>query len=192
MKSPPIKDQSQDETSIKEFLYEIKVPKDRIAVVIGVKGDVKKQLQEFGACSIDIDSREGLITVKGNDSLKLFTIQNIIKAIGRGFNPEIAQLLLKQDYALEIISLNEFNPKKTHQIRLKGRIIGEKGKSRRMIEQLTGTFISVYGKTIAIIGVVDSVVTAKRAVESLLTGSKHATVYKWLEKQRRLADNVDF
>ncbi|MFH1211613.1 MAG: KH domain-containing protein [Candidatus Woesearchaeota archaeon] len=185
MKSPP-KNQENEETS-EEFLYEIKVPKDRIAVVIGSKGEIKKRFEEFVGCSINIDSQEGIVTLKGNDSLKLYCLQSIIKAIARGFNPEIAQLLLKQDYCLEVVSLNEYNAKKNHQLRLKGRVIGEKGKSRRAIEELTGSFVSVYGKTISIIGTVEEVLTAKKAIEFLLAGSRHATVYKWLEKQRRLA-----
>jgi ribosomal RNA assembly protein len=69
--------------------------------------------------------------------------------------------------------------------RLKGRVIGAKGKARKAIEELTQTNISVYGKTIAIIGEIQNVGTARRAIESLLMGSMHATVFKWLEKQRR-------
>ena len=70
-------------------------------------------------------------------------------------------------------------------IRLKGRVIGQEGKSRKIIEGLTETYISVYGKTISIIGQAENVSVARRAIESLLAGSNHATVYRWLEKKRR-------
>ena len=40
-------------------------------------------------------------------------------------------------------------------------------------------------KTIAIIGLHQSASDARQAVESLLRGSRHANVYKWLEKRRR-------
>jgi len=52
---------------------------------------------------------------------------------------------------------------------------------------MTGCFISVYGKTVAIIGLISQVSIARRAVESLLMGSMHASVYKWLEKQKRMS-----
>jgi ribosomal RNA assembly protein len=94
--------------------------------------------------------------------------------------------LLKQDYILEIISLNDYSKEKSHQLRLKGRVIGIEGKSRHTIEELTESYISVYGKTIAIIGKIELVSICKRAVQSLLAGSPHSNVYKWLERQRKL------
>jgi ribosomal RNA assembly protein len=93
-------------------------------------------------------------------------------------------LLLKQEYALELITLRDYGDDNT-MLRLKGRVIGRNGKARKNIELLTETNISVYGKTIGIIGECENAVMARRAVESLLTGSTHANVYKWLEKNRR-------
>ena len=69
--------------------------------------------------------------------------------------------------------------------RLKGRVIGEKGKSRRVIEELTGCHISVYGKTIGIIGEASDVHLAHQAVGMLLQGSMHKTVFQFLEKQKK-------
>ena len=54
-----------------------------------------------------------------------------------------------------------------------------------MIEELTETNISVYGKTVGIIAEVDSLMIARRAIEMLVEGSAHRNVYKWLEKQRK-------
>ena len=64
-------------------------------------------------------------------------------------------------------------------------MIGSEGKSRKLIEELTESYISVYGKTIAIISAPETALIAKQAIESLLRGSTHANVYKWLEKKRR-------
>jgi len=69
--------------------------------------------------------------------------------------------------------------------RLKGRVIGADGKTRRIIEDMTETYVTVYGKTIGIIGETSNVSLARRAIESLLRGSPHSSVYKWLENQRR-------
>jgi len=168
-----------------EFGYGLKIPKDRIAVLIGKKGETKRHIETITKTKISIDSKEGDVSIKGKDALGMYAAREIVRAIGRGFNPEIAQLLMKHDYSFELLDLSNFSKTKNDTKRLKGRVIGEKGKSRKTIEELTGAYISVYGKTIAILGEISAVGLARRAVESLLSGSPHANVYRWLEKQRR-------
>lgn len=169
-----------------EYSYELKVPRNRVAVIIGKEGSVKKDIEESTKTKLNIDSKEGDVFVSGEDALGLYTAREIIKAVGRGFNPDIAKLLLKADYIFEIVDLSEFAGKsKDAMLRLKGRVIGKEGKSRRLIEELTECNISVFGKTIGIIGLPEAAANARQAVESLLRGSTHANVYKWLEKRRR-------
>ena len=169
-----------------EYSYELKVPKNRVAVIIGREGSVKKEIEEATKTKLSIDSKEGDIFVSGEDALGLYTAREIIKAIGRGFNPDIARLLLKPDYIFEVVDVSEYAGKSKEAIlRLKGRVIGKEGKSRRLIEELTECSISVFGKTISIIGLPEAVASARQAVESLLRGSTHANVYKWLERRRR-------
>lgn len=169
-----------------EYSYELKVPKNRVAVIIGKEGSIKKDIEESTNTKLNIDSKEGDVFVSGEDALGLYTAREIIKAIGRGFNPEIAKLLLKTDYVLEVVDVSEYVGKsKEAMLRLKGRVIGKEGKSRRLIEELAECNISVFGKTISIIGLPESTSNARQAVESLLRGSTHANVYKWLERRRR-------
>ena len=168
-----------------EYSYDLKIPKERIAVLIGKSGEVKKALEETTNTRIDIDSHEGDVTVRGEDPLTLFSVRDIISAIARGFNPEIAQLLLKQDYMFELVELRDFVKNKNQMPRIKGRIIGKEGKARAIIEDLTDTYICVYGKTIGIIGLGEDVAMARRAIESLAAGSPHNSIYKWLEKKKR-------
>src|SRR3989344_5271290 len=169
-----------------EYSYELKVPKNRVDVIIGKEGSIKKEIEEATNTKLDIDSKEGDVSLTGEDALGLYSAREIIKAIGRGFNPELAKLLLKQDYVFEVVDVAEFvGRSKDAIIRLKGRVIGKEGKSRKLIEELTECNISVFGKTIGIIGLLESTATARQAVESLLKGSTHANVYKWLESRRR-------
>ncbi len=168
-----------------EFSYELKIPEERVAVLIGTKGETKKQIEEQAGCELDI-SKEGDVTILGDDGLKLFTAREIVKAIGRGFNPDIALLLTKPDYTLEFIELKDIAGKsKNTMLRLKGRIIGKGGKSREEIERLTNTYISVYGKTVGIIGEVAWTALARQALGMLLDGSMHRTVYRFLEKKKK-------
>ena len=169
-----------------QFSYELKIPQERVAVLIGKGGEVKKNIETDTKTEVKVDSLEGDIFIYGEDALGLYTAREVIRAIGRGFNPEIAKLLLKQDYVYESIGLNEYTGKsKNTLLRLKGRVIGKEGRSRQLIEELSESYISVYGKTVGIIGTAESASMAKRAVESLLRGSTHASVYKWLEQKRR-------
>ncbi len=175
-----------------EFSYELKVPKDRVAVLIGKNGEVKKQIESETHSKINIDSKEGDVVISGKDSIGLFSAKEVITAIGRGFNPDIAKLLLKQDYLFELINLNDFATTANEMTRLKGRVIGHEGRSRKTIEDLTETHICVYGKTIGIIGLPDNLFLAKQAVVSLLNGSRHATVFRMLEKKRKELRMRDF
>jgi len=169
-----------------EYSYELKIPKERIAVLIGKKGEVKKNIEEETHSIIHIDSKDGDVRITGDDSLGLFSAREIIKAIGRGFSPEIAIHILKSDYAFELLSIQDYVGKSQKKVtRLKARVIGSEGKTRKHIEDITETNLSVYGKTIAIIGEAENVMLARRAIETLLAGATHTSVYKWLEKKNK-------
>jgi len=170
---------------MEEFIYETRIPQERVAVLIGTKGEKKREIEKNTKTKIEVDSKEGDITISGEDSLGLYVCREIVTAIGRGFNPEIAHLLLKPDYVLEMLNIKDYAKSKDSEIRLKGRVIGKEGKSRRLIEELSECYITVYGKTISLIGEGESVFLAKRAIELLLKGSEHSTVYKFLEKKRK-------
>jgi len=168
------------------FSYEIKIPKDRVAVLIGKKGEIKRRIERSTKTKLTIDSKEGNVTINGEDSFSAYNTQIIIKAIGRGFNPDIALLLKRDAYALEIIDITEIvgkSKKKMH--RVKARLIGTEGKAWKTIERLTGCFLSVYGKTVGIVGSPEGVALARQAVEDLLGGSPHGNVYKYLQEQKK-------
>lgn len=167
------------------FAHDIKIPRERIAVLIGSDGETKKQIEQQTKTTLVVDSKEGDVTVSGKDAVLLYTAQHVVKAIARGFNPDVALRLLKQDWVFELIDLSTYSTKHNHQQRLKGRVIGTGGRARAIIEELTDSSISVYGKTIGIIAPMDTIGMAKQAVEELLGGAQHAGVYKSLERKRR-------
>lgn len=169
----------------KEFSYELKIPEERVAVLIGKDGEVKKEIEKATDCKIEV-SKEGDVTITGDDGLLLFTTKEIVHAIARGFNPKIALLLTKQDYTLDIINMADIAGKSKSTLqRIKGRVIGKGGRSREEIERLTDTYISVYGKTVGIIGEAGAVSLARQAVAMLLQGSMHKTVFQFLERKRK-------
>jgi ribosomal RNA assembly protein len=175
-----------------EFKYELKIPKERVAVLIGQKGVTKRIVERETSTKLDIDSEEGDVVVSGSDALKLFVAREVVTAIGRGFNPDIALKLLKVDYVFELINLSDIARNKNDMSRLKGRVIGQEGKSRRVLEELTECEICVYGKTIGLIGPVEMIGLGRKSIEMLLQGAMHASVFKFLEKQRREVKRMAF
>lgn len=170
---------------MEEHHYELKIPEERVAVLIGAEGKTKKEIEKETKCQLEI-SKEGDVFIDGEDALIVYTAKEIVRAIGRGFNPKIALLLLKTDYTLEIIDMKVIAGKNKNTMeRLKARVIGTAGKARYEIEHLTDTHISIYGKTIGIIGEVEQVSIAREAVAMLLQGSMHKTVYQFLERKKK-------
>ncbi len=165
---------------------ELKIPLERIAILIGKNGETKKKLEKKKHVELEIHSEEGDVLIHGEDSVAVFDTAIVVKAIARGFNPELAELLYDEEYTLELITISDFSGKSQKKLlRLRGRVIGQEGKARKMIESITDTYISVYGKTIGIIGKVEDVAVSRQALEMLLEGAPHGNVYKWLEDKRR-------
>lgn len=167
----------------------IRVPNDRIAVLIGKSGTVKSKIEKFCHVSLDIDGDTGEVLIKSSgDVAKIqpFKAMEIVTAIGRGFSPENAMTLLKGENTLHVIDLREFAGKSNANVeRIKGRIIGEGGRARRNMENLSGTHISVYGKTVSIIGDASKLRLAVDAISSISSGSMHGAVYTKLEAANR-------
>ncbi|MDK2983401.1 MAG: ribosomal assembly protein [Thermococcaceae archaeon] len=169
----------------------VRIPKERIGVVIGKKGETKKKIEEATKTKIEIDSRTGEVfitsTEKTDDPLAVWKARDIVLAIGRGFSPERAFRLLNEGEILEVVDLTDVvvGNEKNALPRVRGRIIGRKGRTREIIEEMSGADISVYGKTVAIIGNPIQVQIAKTAVEKLAKGSPHGTVYKYLERRKK-------
>ena len=68
---------------------------------------------------------------------------------------------------------------------MKGRVIGESGKTRKTIQDLTGCLISVYRHTVALIGSYDENKIASDAILLLLKGRSHKSVYEMLYVAKR-------
>lgn len=169
---------------------ELKIPKDRIGVLLGVKGAEKRKLQKKTHVKITVDSQTGDVSIEGEDSVDVFNAKPIIKAIGRGFNPDIAEKLLNEEYCVEIIDIENYCRRTKNDIlRVRSRLIGTQGKARMNIERLTRTNIVVYGKTVSIIGKYDDVDVARQAMINLLNGSPHSHVYMFIEGKNRKHKN---
>ena len=167
----------------------VRIPEDRVGVLIGKLGKTKSKIEETCSVKLDVDSQNGEVEVSGkvtDEKFHIFKAVEIVTAIGRGFSPEKAMRLLKGENTLHVINLREFGGKSTEQLeRFRGRIIGDGGKARTNMENLSNANITVYGKTVSIIGEPTQLKLAVDAIESLLGGSMHGRVYKKIEFARR-------
>ncbi len=166
----------------------IKIPNNRIGVLIGKDGEVKESIEEESGAKLEIDSQTGQVDIDVRDiedpilSLK---VEDVVRAIGRGFNPEKAMEILNDNVNLELLDIRDWVGKSTNAVkRMRGRVIGRDGRTRELIEELSETYVSVKGNTVGIIGQPFKVKIARRAVEMILEGKEHATVYKYLEGRR--------
>ena len=172
------------------FRHSIKIPKERIGALIGKRGKVKQQIEKRCGVAIEIDSESGdalISTTKPAEQMEAFRAIEVITAISRGFSPERAYHLFEdEEIMFQQLDLHDYAGKSPSTLaRIRGRIIGEGGKARRMIEELTGSYISVYGHTVAFIGNYREVKLATDAIAMLAKGSMHKSVYSMLQGVRR-------
>ncbi len=172
----------------KEQEIYVKIPNYRIGALIGKNGVDKKELEELTNAKIEIGSDSGEITIVRNkaDAFTFYRLEHVVKAIGRGFSPAHAKLLLEESYFLDIIDLKEFGLSSDKQMQTKrGRVIGAKGTMRKFIEDALECYISIQGKTVSIIGKIPYVGFAKEAIASLLSGSNISSVKKQIQRKMK-------
>lgn len=177
------------------FQHTLKIPRERIGALIGKGGKVKQQIEKRCGVEIEIDSETGDAIISGSkpvEQMEAFRAVEVITAISRGFSPERAYHLFDdEEVVFQQMDLHDYAGKSPNALeRIKGRIIGEGGKARRMIEELSGTYISVYGHTVAFIGNYGEVKRATDAIAMLAKGSMHKSVYTMLQRARR-RDKID-
>ena len=167
----------------------VRIPEDRVGALIGKDGSAKKMLEERSGIPINI-TKDGEVTyndeAENADPLMVLKLMDVIRAVGRGFNPDKAiKILDDDDMYIEMIDIKDAVGDRQSQVqRARGRLIGRDGKTRKLIEDLADVSMVVYGNTVSLIGNSVSLPIAKQACVMLLHGSEHSTVYHYLESQR--------
>jgi ribosomal RNA assembly protein len=169
----------------------VRIPKERVGVLVGPDGKVKQYIEDKLMVKLEVDSELGDVNIslgeKASDPSVLFRARDVVPAIGRGFAPEHAFRLIRDENAVfDVVDLREIFGRSESDIkRIKGRIIGMEGKTRRIIEELSEADVVVYGHTIGIIGTFEQANIARTAIQMLIDGCQHHSVYKYLAKKRR-------
>jgi ribosomal RNA assembly protein len=167
----------------------VKIPKERVGILVGPEGKVKQYIEEKLQVKLTID-KEGSITIILNENCTdpslLLRAKDVVTAIGRGFPPETAfRLIRNEDDIFDMIDLRLIFGRSESDIkRIKGRIIGTEGKTRKLVEELTEADVVIYGHTVGIIGSFAEADTARNAVQMIIDGCEHHTMYNYLQKKR--------
>lgn len=166
-------------------MQHVKVPQDRIGVVIGDGGATMREIENRAEVRLDIDSESGSVAVDAvGDPVKGMVAPDIVRAIGRGFKPEAALSLLDNDMRMfDLIDIGQATRNKNDMKRQKGRLIGENGRTRELMEELSGAHVVIYGSTLGIIGQPEEVEAVRRAAGMILDGAPHGAVYSFLERK---------
>jgi ribosomal RNA assembly protein len=169
----------------------VRIPKERVGVLIGPEGKVKHDIEERLQVKLEIESEAGgvgiILDEKSTDPSLLLRAKDVVTAIGRGFAPDQAfRLIRNEENIFDLIDLRViFGRSDSDMTRIKSRIIGMNGKTRHNIEELTEVDMVVYGHTVGLIGTFEQVDTARNSVQMIIQGSEHHTVYNFLQKRRR-------
>jgi len=163
----------------------VKIPQDRIGVLIGEGGATMREIENRAEVRLDVDSENGSVKVEQTgDPVRGLKGPDIVRAIGRGFKPEDALALLDDDMMmLDVVDIDAAARNKTDLKRKKGRLIGEDGRTRELMEELTGASVVIYGSTLAVIGAPQQTKVVREAAERLLDGAPHGAVYSFLERK---------
>jgi len=152
-----------------ESIRKIKQNKEKLEKALKVK-------LAFSGKNILIESTEG-------NAVEEYVAERAVEALELGFTSQQALLLKEEDFVLEKINIKDLT--KRHDLeRIRARIIGTKGKTKEIIQNLSDCLISLHGNTIGIIGRAEDIKKAITALTSIICGQKQGRVYSFLEKER--------
>jgi ribosomal RNA assembly protein len=85
----------------------VKVPQDRIGVLIGEGGETMREIEQRAEVRLDIDSETGSVAIDDvGDPVRGMLAPDIVRAIGRGFTPTAALSILDDGSSTTERSIN--------------------------------------------------------------------------------------
>lgn len=153
-----------------------KIISNKVGSIMKDKNKIEKVLK------VKMTNRGKEIFIKGEPTNEYET-EKVIDAINAGFSIETALIIKTKELSFEILNIKDFTKRKNLQ-RIRGRIIGTKGKTLSTLTHLADCFFEISNNNVGIIGPPEKMKTAQEALVSLIKGSKQANVYKYLEKHQ--------
>jgi len=149
---------------------------DNITRIIKNKKKLEKEL------NVKIINKGKELFIESNPEDEYQT-ERVIDALDFGFPFSTAMSIKKEDLMFEIIKIKEHTKRKDLNV-IKGRIIGKKGKTLKILCELTKCNFEVKNNCVGIIGEPEYIKNAQDSIIFLIKGKKQANVYKFLEKHQ--------
>ncbi|MGC9209997.1 MAG: KH domain-containing protein [Acidilobus sp.] len=168
-------------------VYEPIPPESLEQVRDGIKALTNELRRRLGV-KVSLDEKDSAAIIEAErQAADVLRARDIVRALYIGFRPNEASQLFDEDYMLVVIDVAQaVEGKENHLRRVLGRIIGENGRARRTLEEITGTRIVVNDRgLVGIIGDYERATIARHGIELLVQGRMHSTVYRKLESMVR-------
>lgn len=144
----------------------------------------KKFVSTLDDLGVKITLKENVVTIKSESAMSALLVKNAIRAFNRGFDAKTSLLLLDDNYDLAVINIGDYTGSQKRQTELKGRIIGSRGIIKKRLSKTTSCYIKILGKTVSIIGNYQNLQLAIEAIEMLLNGAKHDSVFAMIDRKK--------
>ncbi len=100
----------------------VRIPGERVGVLIGPEGKVKRDIEERLQVKLEIESEGGGVNVmldeKASDPSKLLRAKDVVSAVGRGFAPDQAfRLVRSEEMVFDFIDLRQIFDRSESDIR---------------------------------------------------------------------------
>ncbi len=154
---------------------------------IGVISKNKKELEKKLSVKISVKGKNASIS---GDETDVYAASFIMIALSVGFSLKSTLLLKDENYMLQHIDIRNITRRKNLED-VRARIIGKDGTVLRTLSALTECDIVLHDNIVYLIGRSEDIAAAIDAVESLIRGIKHASIYSGLERKRAKKEEIE-
>ncbi|MBS3084431.1 hypothetical protein J4411_00785 [Candidatus Pacearchaeota archaeon] len=140
----------------------------------------RKKLEKVLKVKIANSEKEVILEGSPEDE---FIATKVLDALGMGFSFSDALSIKKHELEFDILNIKDY-ARRGNLVKIRGRIIGKNGKTLSTLSELTKCSLELKNNEIGIIGDPERIKPAIEAVIQIIQGSKHANVYKGLEKRK--------
>jgi len=153
-----------------------KIIVDKLPRIIKNRKKLEKKLQ------VKITHRGKEVYIEGEPEDE-YIAEKTIDALDFGFPFSAAIGIKEQNFEFEVINIKEHTKRKDLE-RIRGRIIGTKGKTLQTLSQLTNCNLELKDNRVGIIGEPEYLKNAGDAIVLLIKGTKQGNAYQFLEKRQ--------
>ncbi|MEK6918556.1 MAG: hypothetical protein AABW73_00810 [Nanoarchaeota archaeon] len=137
-------------------------------------------LQKTLGVGLEVSANQ--VTINGKEE-NIYDCEKVFEALEADYEIQIALLLANPEYLMETMHIRDYS-RRTNIADVRARIIGTKGKTKKLMEKLSDSVMKIKGNTIYIIGIAEEIRATMTAVEKLIRGSAQGKVYGFLERSR--------